>query len=150
MSVVPLAIEQRERDGIVILDLRGRISLGPEDSRLREYLEGQLQAGRKRVILNLRQVSSVDNAAVGLLILCAEAFQKAQGRLVLLDGLDKRVAADEVLKLDTAVPAYAEEQAAVNSFFPDRAVPHYDLLAFLEGINEREQNPQAERESSKR
>jgi anti-sigma B factor antagonist len=148
MSVVPFEIARRERDGIIILDLRGRISLGPEDSRLREYLEGLLQAGRKRVILNLRDVFSVDNAAVGLLILCAEAFQKAQGRLVLLVGIDKRASADEVLKLDTAVPAYAGEQDAVNSFFPERAVPHYDLLAFLEGINE--SDPQAAPESRKK
>ncbi|HEX6895800.1 MAG TPA: STAS domain-containing protein [Bryobacteraceae bacterium] len=150
MSVVPLEIARRERDGIVILDLRGRISLGPEDSRLHEHLVGLLQAGRKRVILNLRDVSSVDNAAVGLLILCAEAFQKNQGRLVLLDRIGKRASADEVLKLDTAVPAYAGEQDAVNSFFPERAVPHYDLLAFLEGMNESEREPQAERESRKK
>ncbi|HLH00144.1 MAG TPA: STAS domain-containing protein [Bryobacteraceae bacterium] len=146
MSFVPLDIEQREKDGIVILDLKGRITLGAEDSRLHQCLENLLQAGRRNVILNLREVSVIDHAAVGLLVMCAEAFQKARGRIALLNGVGDQVAADDVLKLDTEVPTYTEEQDAVNSFFPERSVPQYDLLAFLEEINEgdRDQEPQHE------
>jgi anti-sigma B factor antagonist len=41
-------------------------------------------------------------------------------------------------KLDTALEVFTDEQDAVNSFFPDRAVRHYDIL---EWVQEQEKRP---------
>ena len=124
------AIHERERDGIVILDVKGRLALGPDDSDLRQHLQTLLEAGKKNVITNLHQVSSIDPAAIGLLTEFAEQFHNAGGRLVLLN--PARDLAGEPLDLDTTFPTYTDEQDAVNGFFPDRKVPHYDVLEFVE------------------
>ena len=124
-------IQERERDGIVILDVKGRLALGPDDSALRQHLQSLLEAGKKNVITNLHQVSSIDTAGVGTLADFAEQFQNAGGRLVLLNPARDH-SAGEALELDTTFPTYTDEQDAVNSFFPDRKVPHYDVLEFVE------------------
>lgn len=125
-------IQERDRDGVVILDVKGRLTLGPEDASLRQSLQSLLEGGRINVIVNLHQVSAIDGTAVGSLTQYAEEFQHAGGRLVLLNPVRDHVSASEVLQLDTTLPAYADEQDAVNSFFPDRKVRHYDVLEFVE------------------
>ena len=51
------------------------------------------------------------------------------------------------LQLDTEFESYTDEQDAVNSFFPDRAVRHYDILEFVEE-RERSQKPEEPGHSS--
>jgi len=131
MLFISHEIHERDRDGIVILDVKGHLGLGSEDSRLRQHLQSLLDSGRKNVIVNLHQVSALDPSAIGSLAEYAEEFHNASGRLALLNPTRDH-AAGEVLQLDTTLPAYTDEQDAVNSFFPDRQVPHYDVLEFVE------------------
>jgi hypothetical protein len=46
-------IQQREHEGIVILDFKGRITVGPEASALRDKVAAVTAAGSKNIILNL-------------------------------------------------------------------------------------------------
>jgi anti-sigma B factor antagonist len=41
-------------------------------------------------------------------------------------------------KVDTVFEVFTDEQDAINSFFPDRAVRHYDILEF---VRESEKRP---------
>jgi anti-sigma B factor antagonist len=137
-------IHERENDGIVILDVKGHLALGSEDSRLNQHLQSLLDAGKKNVIVNLHQVSAIDPAAVGSLIRYAEEFHHAGGRLALLNPARDH-AAGEVLELETSLPAYADEYDAVNSFFPDRQVPHYDVLEFVEEESRHHTEPEPQK-----
>jgi len=130
-----LEIQHREQEGILILDLKGRLVLGPEDLEFRRYLQSVLDSGKKDVILNLHGLSAIDTAGFGSLVFCAENFQRAGGRVVLLDGT--QAAAAHALKIETVLETYTDELAAINSFFPDRAVPRYDILEFVEGQKKR-------------
>ena len=132
MSLFFHEVHERERDGIVILELKGRLGLGSDESALRQRLETLLESDKKNVIVDLRHVSSIDNAVSESLIRYAEQFQKAGGRLALLNAAHGHVSAAEILDLETAAPSYTDEQDAVNSFYPDRKVPHYDVLEFVE------------------
>ena len=126
-----LQIKSRETEGVVILDLSGPLTLGPADVTLRQTLQASLDAGRKNVILNLEDVPKIDTACVGTLTLWAQKFKSAGGRLALLNVLPSHAALHQVLKLDTIFGVYTDILDAVNSFFPDRASLHYDLLDFL-------------------
>ena len=132
MSLWMHEIHERERDGIVILDLKGRLAFGREDSALRQRLDALMESGKKNVILNLQQVSGIDSVEGDSLVLFAEQFAQAGGRLALLTPVHSHATPQELLQLETALPDYTDEQDAVNSFFPDRKVPRYDLLEFLE------------------
>jgi len=39
-------------------------------------------------------------------------------------------------KLSTVFELFNEEQQAVNSFFPDREITHFDILSFVKGQKE--------------
>ena len=127
-----LEIKQREREGIPILDLKGRIVLGAEDSSLRQRLESMSDAGAHNAILNLHEVSQLDSAGLGTLALIANKFRDSGGKLVLLNIAPSHAQLPEILKLNTLFESYQDEVDAVNSFFPDRRLAHYDILEFVE------------------
>ena len=139
-------VRERERDGIVILELKGRLGLGSEETALQQRLEVLLESDKKNVIVDLRHISSIDAAVTESVIRYDEQFKNAGGRLVLLNPARENVSASELLELDTVVPAYTDEQDAVNSFYPDRKVPHYDVLEFVEEeLHHADSNPQEKR-----
>jgi anti-sigma B factor antagonist len=125
-----LDIQERENEGVLVLDLKGRLVLGPEDSALRQRL--QALAVRRNVIVNLKDVSDIDSTGLGTLVNCALRFREAGGKLVLLNLNDSKGRLPDILKLNAVFETYQDEVAAVNSFFPDRAVKHYDILEFVE------------------
>ena len=132
-----LQIEQRESEGIFILDLKGRLVLGPEDVELRQQVQKLREAGHTDVALNLKEVSEIDSTALGTLIFCATKIREAGGRLVLFNLSPSHSDLSNVMKLNTTFEIYPNQVAAVNSFFPDRAVQHYDILEFVEELEQR-------------
>ena len=138
-----LEIQQREKEGIAILDLKGKIVLGPEDLSLRERLLSLVAGGIRNVILNLKEVKRIDTAVVGTLVLCTEKFRAAGGRLVLANVSPNQAGLAIILKLDSELDIYPDELDAVNSFFPDRAVRHYDILELVEEIKARRGSEQS-------
>ena len=138
-----LQIDQRESDGIVILDLKGRLVLGPQDVALRQRLQGLRETGQRNVALNLKNVTDMDTSALGTLIYSSLKFREAGGRLVLLNLSPSHNELSNTMKLNTTFDIYPDEVAAVNSFFPDRVVPRYDILEFVEEL-ERRQAPESE------
>jgi anti-sigma B factor antagonist len=133
-----LEIEQREKEGIFILDLKGRLVLGSEDLALRQRLQSLLDAGRHNVILNLKDVSNIDSTGLGTLVSWALRFRESGGKLVLLNLGESQARLPDTLKLNTVFETYQDEGAAVNSFFPERAIQHYDILDFVEEQERRE------------
>lgn len=129
-------IKQRESEGVIILDLAGRLTLGPADAAFRHNLQSLIEAGKNKIVVNLGETSAIDTAAVGTLMLWAQKLHNAGGRLVLLNVLPSHAALHDVLKLDTTFEAYTQELDAVNSLIPGRAVPRYDLLEFLKEESE--------------
>jgi len=138
-----LQIDQRGSDGIVILDLKGRLVLGPEDVALRQRLQALRDAGKLSVALNLKNVTDMDTSALGTLIYSSMKFREAGGRLVLLNLSPSHTELSNTVRLNTAFDIYPDEVAALNSFFPDRVVPRYDILEFVEEL-ERRQAPDSE------
>jgi anti-sigma B factor antagonist len=132
-----LHIEQRENEGIAILDLKGRLLLGPEDAALRQHLQDLQDAGHENVALNFKEVSQMDSSALGTLIDAATKFREAAGRLVLFNVSPAHTELSDMVKLTTDFEIYGDEISAVNSFFPDRAIRHYDILEFVEELEQK-------------
>jgi anti-anti-sigma factor len=133
-----LQIDQRESEGIVILDLKGRLVLGPEDLALRQRLQALRESGQTSVALNLKNVTDMDTSALGTLINSALKFREAGGRMVLLNLSPWHTELSNAVRLNTAFDMYPDEVAAVNSFYPDRVVPRYDILEFVEELERRQ------------
>ncbi len=127
-----LEIEQREREGIHILDLKGRITVGPEAGALREKVNALGAAGAKSLILNLEDIDYIDSTGLGALVMCATTLRKAGGAVKLLHLNRRNVELLVMTKLATVFEIFADEQDAVNSFFPDRKIKTFDILDFVQ------------------
>ena len=133
-----LEIQQREREGIVILDAKGRITVGPEATTLREKVAAVTAAGPKNIILNLAQVDYIDSTGLGALVMCATTQRKAGGALKLLNLNRRNIELLVMTKLATVFDLFTDDQDAVNSFFPDRAIKTFDILSFVENKKKEE------------
>ena len=60
-----LTVGTREVDGVTIVDLSGRITLGDTSSgKLRETVKELLGSGAKKILLNLGDVSYIDSSGL--------------------------------------------------------------------------------------
>jgi anti-sigma B factor antagonist len=135
-----LHIEQRESEGIIILDLKGSLTLGQGDLELRDRLPALHQSGKVNIIVNLKEVVGIDSTGLGTLVFGLGRLRKAGGRLALLNVNRAHLQLFVLTKLAIAFEFFYDEQAAVNSFFPDRAQRPFDILAYVQDQNEREPN----------
>jgi len=127
-----LTIQEREREGVTILDLKGRLTAGEEATALREKLRAEAAAGRINLILNLREVDYIDSTGLGALVICYTSLQKAGGALKLLNLNRRNIELLVLTKLSTVFELFNDEQDAVNSFFPGRKIQRFDILSFLQ------------------
>jgi anti-sigma B factor antagonist len=143
VASVKLQIEQRERENIVILDLKGQLTQGDEDLSLLQRLLLLLDSRRREVIVNLQEVSSLDASGLATLAFCATRFHDVGGRVVFLNPRRPDRPGTDILEPNTALETYQEELDAINSFFPDRVVPRYDILEFVQKRKQRAANHRA-------
>ena len=127
-----LHIEQREREGIVILDLKGPLTLGHGDLELRDRLPALHQSGKVNIVLNLKDVSEIDSTGLGTLVFGLARLRRSGGRLALANLNRSHLELFLLTKLAIAFEFFEDEQDAVNSFFPDRALKHFDILNFIQ------------------
>ena len=131
-----LDISQKEREGVTILLLSGRITAGDEVSKFRAEVEKVLQSAEPKLILNLRSVDYIDSTGLGALVVCATGIRKAGGAVRLVHLNRRNMELLVLTKIDTIFEAFDDETEAVNSFFPGRTAKRFDILAFVKGTEE--------------
>src|SRR6266852_7011026 len=65
---VALKMSQREVDGVIVVALDGRIVLGEESNALREKVKALLAEGKKKMVLNMNNITFIDSAGLGTLV----------------------------------------------------------------------------------
>ena len=127
-----LEIQQREREGIVILDLSGRLVVGEATAALRETIRELSEAGRKNIIVNLQDVDYIDSTGLGGLVISYTTLKKAGGALKVTNLSRRNIELLVLTKLSTVFEVFNDEQDAVNSFFPNREIRKFDILSFVQ------------------
>ena len=74
-----LEIEERGRDGVVMLGLNGRLVLGDELETFRGAMDRLLASGQTRVALDMRGVDYIDSSGLGCLVMQHTRAGKAGG-----------------------------------------------------------------------
>jgi anti-sigma B factor antagonist len=126
-----LDIRESSREGVEILSLKGRLTVG-EASAIREKVTEVAAAGKVNVLLNLEHVEYIDSTGLGAMVICFTSLKKAGGALKLVNPNKRNVELLLLTKLHTIFEVFADEQDAVNSFFPDREIKHFDILQFVQ------------------
>ena len=132
-----LGIERRENDGIVILDLKGPLTVGHGGLELRDWLPALDESGKVNIVVNLKDVTEIDSAGLGALVSGLARLRKAGGRLALVNVNRSHLELFLLTRLAIAFEFFENEQDAVDSFFPDRALKPFDILDFVR----RQDNP---------
>jgi anti-sigma B factor antagonist len=113
---VAIFIVEKIVDGVILMDMRGRITLGPETETVRLKLKALLDAGYHRIILNLGEVTYVDSVGLGTLISSYTSARNAGGNLKLLHlprGVQQLL---QITRLSTVFEIYEDLSVAVKSF----------------------------------
>lgn len=133
-----LEIQRREHEGITILDLKGRITVGAEATALREAVATAVADGIQKLVLNLEHVDFIDSTGLGAVVMCSTTIRKAGGTVKLLNLNRRNIELLVMTKLATVFETFTDEQDAVNSFFPDRKINKFDILSFVQQLKKEE------------
>jgi anti-sigma B factor antagonist len=131
-----LEITQREREGIALLDLEGRITAGAEATIFRERVDALKSSGKPNVVLNMAAVDYVDSTGLGALVMLSTRLGNAGGSMKLLNVNRRNIELLVMTKLSTIFEIFDDEQEAVNSFFPNRKIRKFDILNFVQQIKD--------------
>ena len=131
-----IEIQQREHEGITILDFKGRLTVGDDVSRFREQLQKQIDSGHRNIVLNMEQVDYIDSTGLGALVMAYTSMQRAGGKIKLLNLSRRGIELLVMTKLTTIFEVFDDEQSAINSFFPDREIKRFDILNFVQQLKE--------------
>lgn len=126
-----LEIGEHEREGVTILALKGRITVG-EVTPVREKITQLLASEHSQIVLDLEHVDYIDSTGLGNLVISYTQVQKAGGALKLLQLNKRNVELLALTRLHTIFEVFAEETEAVNSFFPGREIKRFDILNFVQ------------------
>jgi len=135
-----LEVHQREREGIIIVELKGRLTAGPEVGALRDRVAAQTAAGARNVniVLDMQGVDYIDSTGLGTLVICATSLRKNGGNIKLLHLNRRNIELLVMTKLATVFEIFTDEQDAVNSYFPDRKIKTFDILDFVQQMKKEE------------
>jgi len=113
-----VALQMREHDvnGVSVVEIDGRIVLGEESNSFRERIKQLLAAGKKKIVLNLANVTYIDSAGLGTLVATFHSARSQGATLKLANLGTKFKEVLQVTKLMTVFDVYDNETAAIQSF----------------------------------
>ncbi len=111
-----LRMTEREVNGVTVLEIEGRIVLGEESNAFRERVKSLLAAGKKKIVLDMKNVTYIDSAGLGTLVATFHSARSQGATLKLANLGSKFKEVLQVTKLYTVFETYDNETAAIQSF----------------------------------
>lgn len=108
-------ISKRVVDGVTILDLEGRITLGDATGKVREAVKAAINEG-PNIILNLAGVPYMDSAGLGEMVGAFTSVVGRGGHLRLLYPQKRLHELLQLTRLCTVFETFEDERAAVSSY----------------------------------
>jgi anti-sigma B factor antagonist len=116
-GVVGLQISVRECDDVSILDLRGRSTIdGGESELLSKHLRDLTATGKRKLLLNLVNLSHIDSSGVGIIVEMYVSLKRIGGDLKLLSPRGRVREVLRVFRLLDVIPSFEDETNALTSF----------------------------------
>jgi anti-sigma B factor antagonist len=120
---MPLHVLDKLLDGVLILEARGRITLGPETEFLRQRLKNTGESGHKQIVLDLAGVDYIDSAGLGTLVAGAASVRRAGGELKLANLTSRVRDLMQITRLSTLFEVYDSLDKARSSFTRSATTP---------------------------
>ena len=111
-----VSAKTRQAGDVMVVDLSGRITLGPSATSFAETIRKLAAAGHKNLLLNFADISYVDSSGLGELVATLTAVSKQGGSMKLLNPTQRVREILEITKVNTLFQVFNDEAAAVRSF----------------------------------
>jgi anti-sigma B factor antagonist len=118
-----IKVNERQANGVTILDISGRIALGKETAAFRDSVRERLAQGKKNILLNLGEVPYIDSTGIGELVSAFTAARREGGDMKLLNLTKKVRDTVEIVKLGSIFELFNDEAAALKSFTQEKKEP---------------------------
>jgi anti-sigma B factor antagonist len=106
----------RQVEGVTVVDMSGRITLGEGSVVLRDTIRDLIGKGQKKILLNLGDVTYIDSSGIGELVSAFTAVRREGGELKLLNLTKKVHDLLQITKLYTVFDIKDDEAAAIKAF----------------------------------
>src|ERR1700722_20467649 len=113
---LPMEISVRRQDGIDLLEVRGRLTIGEPSEQLNEALQSIVKNGGRKVIINLNGVPQIDSSGISSLVRISIQLAREGGALHLVCGNGRVRDALTVTRLVEAIPTFETDSSATASF----------------------------------
>ncbi|HEV2420797.1 MAG TPA: STAS domain-containing protein [Candidatus Acidoferrales bacterium] len=113
---MPLRISMRRLSDVNIVDLDGRLIIGPESEALSERLQELSRQGARKILVNLEKVTQLDSSGICSLLQGYTAMKHAGGSFKLLHPGGHTREVLEVMRLTETIPTLDDEAQALASF----------------------------------
>jgi len=111
-----MQITERTTQGVIVLELHGRLTTEHGAELLRDKVSSALSKGQSRMLLNLAGVPYIDSGGLGELVRCLLTTRKTRGSVKLVGLTGRVVDVLTVTKLITVFETYETETEALASF----------------------------------
>ncbi|MGB8493600.1 MAG: STAS domain-containing protein [Candidatus Acidiferrum sp.] len=109
-------IETKTQDGVEVVKLKGRLSMGPALERFNATMTGLLAEGHVRIILDLEEVPSIDSSGIGMLVRFLTTTKQSGGAILLLKPSKFTLQTFKMVGLLNLFATFEELPQAVASF----------------------------------
>lgn len=106
----------RNLNGVEMIKLEGKITIGSGDTQLRDVIMNCLKEGKQNILLDMANVSTIDSSGIGELVGAYTTVTNRGGKLKLLHLPPKVTDLLQVTQLITVFEVYENEQEALKSF----------------------------------
>jgi anti-sigma B factor antagonist len=113
---VSMKATNRQVDGVAVVDMSGRITLGEGSVDLRDTIRDLIGKGNKKILLNLGDVTYIDSSGIGELVSAFTAVRRECGELKLLNLTKKVHDLLQITKLYTVFDIKDDEATAIKAF----------------------------------
>jgi anti-sigma B factor antagonist len=113
---VSMKATNRIVEGVAVVDMSGRITLGEGSVVLRDTIRDLIGKGNKKILLNLGDVTYIDSSGIGELVSAFTAVRREGGELKLLKLTKKVHDLLQITKLYTVFDIKDDEATAIKAF----------------------------------
>lgn len=106
----------RDVNGVEIVKLEGKITIGAGDQQLREVISNMVSDGKIKILLDMSGVTTIDSSGIGELVGSYTTVANRGGKLKLLHLPAKLNELLHITQLITVFEVYENEAEALKSF----------------------------------
>jgi anti-sigma B factor antagonist len=106
--------EIRDVGDVRVIKLSGKITIGTGDVKIRELINGALDDGQHKILLDLAEVSAIDSSGIGEMVACYTTVTKRDGQLKLMRLSPKINDILHVTQLITVFDVFDSEDEALS------------------------------------